>query len=162
MFQNDGGGYSASMIDFGYSSRYVDPNEGLRLPRSVPWNAPENDGRRDRCTLSQAVQADLYCFGMVCVWLLFEPLLSAATSPHHSPILVEGEVQRTAAAAATLRTRKSWLQTFAHQLLESEPMLGEHSRRALGTLFESCLSDDPRQRDAESLRDFIGRLVPHM
>jgi hypothetical protein len=65
----------AKMMDFGYSTIGVD--EHIRLPISEPWQAPEwEKGRGWR--KNEAKRMDVFSFGMVCVWLLFEPYLSSS------------------------------------------------------------------------------------
>ncbi|KAJ3486615.1 hypothetical protein NLG97_g6579 [Lecanicillium saksenae] len=66
IFKDSSGRYIARVIDFGFSARYADKDQLLSLPRSRPWNAPENEGQV-LWTPKQAVKADLFCFGMLCI-----------------------------------------------------------------------------------------------
>jgi serine/threonine protein kinase len=72
VFTEESGQYKARVTDFGYSSRFTNDEDRLKLPITVPWNAPEVDRLNREWTPSQAKQADLFSFGMLCVWLVFE------------------------------------------------------------------------------------------
>lgn len=144
VFQNESGRYTARVIDFGYSSRYVRDDERLSLPISAPWNAPENDGRSYGWTPSQAVKADFYCFGLLCVWLL---------SPccHERQTASEGE--------EVLRSIKENLPMHTQQLL-SELNVREDIKTALWELFNSTLRQDPQERGDKCLFRFVKNLDP--
>lgn len=118
------------------------------LPRSEPWNAPENNGRSLGWTPSRAVKADIFCFGMLCFWLLFEPCFSETTPPPQSLEATED----------TLRRMKGKFPAYAQQLLTSETTLSDDSKQALKELFDSSLSQDPEQREIGSLNEFLRRL----
>ncbi|KAF6515568.1 hypothetical protein HZS61_004309 [Fusarium oxysporum f. sp. conglutinans] len=81
VFRDKSGKYRARLIDFGYSSRYAHDAQQLELPRSRPWNAPENEGHMPMWTPAEAVKSDLFCLGMVYFWLLFEPHLRVMARP---------------------------------------------------------------------------------
>jgi serine/threonine protein kinase len=65
--------FTAKIIDFGYSTRYEDDDEYILMPRSRPWNAPEHCFK---CKPVEARKMDLYSFGMLCLWVMFEKHLS--------------------------------------------------------------------------------------
>lgn len=65
------------MADFGYS--YL-PHEGderfvIHLAKSQPWSAPEHHHRG--FSIEQAQKQDVYSFGMLCFWVLFQAEISA-------------------------------------------------------------------------------------
>ena len=65
------------MADFGYSFL---PNEGdedvvFQPALSWPWNAPEYHHRG--FSIEQAQKQDIYSFGMLCFWVLFQAEISA-------------------------------------------------------------------------------------
>jgi hypothetical protein len=43
------------------------------MPKSEPWNAPEY---RKECKPADGQKVDVFSFGMLCLWLLFEEKLS--------------------------------------------------------------------------------------
>lgn len=157
VFRDKSGRYSARVIDFGYSTRYIHLYQQLMLPISEPWNAPENAGRPRGWTFSQAVKADLFSFGILCLWLLFEPCL-LGTSPLPQGLKVV-DIGFSGSAEDTLRRMKGGLRVYAQQLLASEIALEHDKKMALGEFFESSLSQDPEEREW-SLSRFLTRLDP--
>ncbi|KAM0420465.1 hypothetical protein ACHAPT_011757 [Fusarium lateritium] len=144
VFANESGRHTARVIDFGYSSRYLGDDEHLSLPISAPWNAPENDGRLSGWTPSQAVKADFFCFGLLCVWLL-------------SPCCHEGGTPGE--AEAILRGVKDNIAVHTQQLL-SQLAVREDIKEALRELFNSSLRQDPQERDDKCLFRFVHKLDP--
>jgi serine/threonine protein kinase len=149
------GQYRAKVIDFGYSVRYVDDNDRLTLTGTERWNAPEHGSCVRLWTLSQAMNADRFSFGMLCLWLLFEPSLSGRT-----PLPQGLKVADTGFAEDTLYRKKRQLQTYARLLLASETALEEDERMALGEFFGLSLSEVPEQREI-SLLELLRKLDPH-
>ncbi|KEY65536.1 hypothetical protein S7711_10073 [Stachybotrys chartarum IBT 7711] len=148
IFRDRSGRYSARVIDFGYSTRYVHDKQRITLPRSEPWNAPENDGRTRGWTPLQAVKSDLFCLGMLYLWLLFEPCLRGTAPALQS---------RT---EDSLRRMKGELPIYAQKLLASEISLDDDMRKILERFFNSSLMQDPEQRDAGSLQNFLRQVDP--
>lgn len=144
VFRSESDRYTAKVIDFGYSSRYIRDDERLVLPISAPWNAPENDGRSSGWTPSQAAKADFYCFGLLCVWLL-------------SPCC--HEVQTASAGGEVLRSIKENLTIHTQQLL-LQMDVREDIKGALCELFNSSLCQDPQERGDECLFRFVRKLDP--
>src|SRR5438034_3833483 len=69
VFIDDSGGYTAKVVDFGYSTLAAGDDDLIMMPKSRPWNAPEHHHRGFK--LSQAMAMDAYSFGLLCLWLLF-------------------------------------------------------------------------------------------
>lgn len=122
----------------------------------MPWNAPENDRFR-RWTPTEAMEADIFSFGMLCLWLLFETLFSGNTAVpngiNSATIRVLGSVEET------LSEIKEYLQKHAQQLLETEGLLDINHRGVLGEFFSSSLSMTPQKRDG-SIPQLLKRLNP--
>src|SRR5271168_646304 len=78
VFRNDADSFSAKVADFGYSTRFSKDDERIRIPRSRPWNAPEVNGDR-LFNPSEARRTDIYSFGILCVWFLFEDYFTGRT-----------------------------------------------------------------------------------
>lgn len=149
--------YTARVIDFGFSSLYIHDNEKLLLPKSVPWNAPETEGRQSEWSPLEAVRADLFSFGMLCLWLMFEVPLSEIRS--HLTLTDAGF---SSPGYQTLKRLKEIdkLQEYVQQLLSLEVDLDSNVKSALEGLFDSTLSRDPMQRRIGSLQEFVGKLDP--
>ncbi|KAI1323145.1 TPR-like protein [Xylariaceae sp. FL0255] len=143
----ESGRYRAKVIDFGYSSRYKTDDCWLRLPISRPWNAPEHDRPVRLWHPSEAVKADIFSFGMLCFWLIFEPHLSNSVLPD----------QRLDSAAATysrlskdtLYEMKDRIGSHAKGFVKSAKGLDDNRCIALGDFFDSTLSIDPQKRQTD-------------
>ena len=61
-------GMVVKLADFGFSA--LASKKSIRLGGSQPWMAPEYD-RSAHYTLDQAKLTDLYSFGMLCLWVIF-------------------------------------------------------------------------------------------
>lgn len=64
------GRVSPKLIDFGYSCFTQSQDQKLSLPKSEPWNAPEYDSNEGRFSVQDAKKADLFSFGLMCLWIL--------------------------------------------------------------------------------------------
>jgi serine/threonine protein kinase len=80
IFQDERDVYCAKVSDFGYSTRFSNPDDVCPMPRSRPWDAPEH--HFNMFTMSDARKMDIFSFGLVCCWILFEKYLArVATLP---------------------------------------------------------------------------------
>ncbi|KAI1123368.1 kinase-like domain-containing protein [Nemania abortiva] len=151
------GRYSAKVTDFGYSAQYTNDDCWLRLPRSWPWNAPEHDRPARDWRPWQAVKADIFSFGMLCFWLLFEPSLSKGTAPPQG--LHSATAERPSLAKDTLCEIKGKLQLHAQQFIKAEVALDGNRREALGEFFDATLNSDPQKRET-NLENLLRKLDP--
>ncbi|CZR68796.1 uncharacterized protein PAC_18696 [Phialocephala subalpina] len=156
IFKEKLGGYSARVIDFGYAARYTDKNHRFGLFGTELWRAPES-GRAREWTQSEAKRVDLFSFGMLCLWVLFEPWLSG-TIPLPSA-LAAANIECSSKASVTLSKLKIELQKHAQQLLDAETAFGHDETRALKAFFDSSLSQEPEEREM-SLSALLGMLDP--
>lgn len=69
--KNNVGQYYAQVTDFGYSTVWRKSGR-INLPSSPGWTAPEYP-RHGGYLFPEAVQMDVFSFGLVCLWLLFFP-----------------------------------------------------------------------------------------
>jgi len=160
IFADELGKYKARVTDFGYSSRYSNDNDHLTLPISLPWNAPEVDRPNREWTPSEAKQADLYSFGMLCLWLLFENCFSGEIkAPGSVNLPVATYASSIEVAKSVLLRVKTELQIYARQLLATEKSIDRQSMAALETFLLSCLSKDPSQREVP-IQEFLEQLSP--
>jgi len=72
VFKDTTGKTTVRMADFGYSTLAAGESGRVLLPKSRPWNAPEH--HFGEFGISEAKTTDVYSFGMLCLWLLFEKL----------------------------------------------------------------------------------------
>lgn len=152
VFKENPGKYCAKVIDFGYAARYTDGTGRLTLSGTELWNAPEHGSRARQWTLSQAIKADLFSFGMLCFWLLFEPSLSG-TAPLPQDFQV-ADVDGSRLAEDRLRRAKVELRAYAQKLLTSVTTLEnleQDKKIVLGEFFDSRLSQNPEEREMSLL-----------
>lgn len=161
--------FDAKVTDFGFSTFSVDENERLRLPISRPWNAPEIDRTNREWTLSQAKLADLFSFGILCFWVLFEPQLCEPSKLLLSMLGIEIDNPVAPAAStsteATLLQIKDRVQDLAPQLVAAERnKLGTLHQEALCAFMVSCLSSDPSKRTVglEEFRAEVEKTGPRL
>ena len=71
------GKITAKMADFGYSflANEGDEDVPFQPAESWPWNAPEHHHRK--ISIQQAQKQDVYSFGMLCFWVLFQAKITA-------------------------------------------------------------------------------------
>ena len=83
MFEDRPGIYTAKVADFGFSTYFHGEQDLIKIPESVPWNAPEYHHRYFYPKDAKAM--DVYSFGMLCLWLLFS-VESSKTIPYPSGV----------------------------------------------------------------------------
>lgn len=111
----------------------------------MPWNAPENDRLACEWTPLQAMEADIFSFGILCLWLLFETYFSGIKPIPQGLDLIAIEIPGL--AEDTFCKIKGKLQIYAQQLLAAETAVDNTQRIALKEFFDSSLNADPQKRD---------------
>ena len=131
------------MADFGYSCFGTDDEDIVYLPCSLPWAAPEYHSRG--ITLRDAKKMDVYSFGMLCLYILFQECLGDPTSS-------------SVTCLDRLKLSGSLLD-FARETVSGSTPVGETQKDSLKAFFESTLSDEPdsRNTDFETLINHLGR-----
>ncbi|KAK5634956.1 hypothetical protein RRF57_010668 [Xylaria bambusicola] len=143
ILKEESGEYCAKVIDFGYATRYADDRHKIKLPaRTPPWNAPEHNRDREWIPLD-AARTDIFSFGMLCFWLLFEPHLSGIVTSPLDPSVVEACMRES---VETLSKIKGDLLVYVGRLLTTEIDFGDTEQNALKEFFASTLSPDPQER----------------
>jgi serine/threonine protein kinase len=141
--------YTARVTDFGYSTRFASENDLIPMPGSQPWCAPEHD--RVRFTPAQARKMDVFSFGMLCVWLLFERYLSRVMPLPDEARWAEQYFQDKRQQGLSehvldnLKHNKK-LEMLAQQLIRGERNVDNSIKQALERLFNESLSCDPESR----------------
>jgi serine/threonine protein kinase len=160
IFKGDNGSFTAKVADFGFSTRSAHDDHHIALPESWPWYAPEI---REYPELSpqQAAKTEVFSFGMLCLWFMFEKYLSGvlplpgAAQSARSSYIYKGE-DRSLQFLADLKKEDSLTQ-LASQLVMVETDLDVESRQMLEHFFRGCLPCDPKSRDVD-----IQYLLKHM
>jgi len=123
---------SAKIIDFGYSSFSLSENQNVQLPRSPTWHAPECDGLRSRFSIREAKAADVFSFGLVCLYTLFPRDFDQDPKSDRS-------IHRW-------RQNQGEILPRVHTLLNSKKQLDEGMKLSLSHFFNHTLPTEPKSR----------------
>jgi serine/threonine protein kinase len=121
------------VTDFGYSTLHASNSSEaqIRLPFSVPWNAPETVEDRDRLfSVHDAKLTDIYSFGMLCAWVLFQDSLRStikSSSMKESGRLIQS------------------IQNWIHRVAGLDPL----QKKSLSNFFSSAIAFDPKHRQLD-------------
>ena len=160
VFENGSGTYIAKVADFGFSTYFQVEQDLVKIPKSVPWNAPEHHGRHFYPQGAKAM--DVYSFGMLCLWLLFGvespktmslPLRTVNDSQSFS-FEAQDWSQKEDLLLAWKRDR---LLELAIQLVAEHGNFATKMRGNLTRFFQSSLCFDPQMRivDWDRLLSFL-------
>ena len=162
LIYKEGGDFTARVTDFAYSTRFVNENDLIHVPKTEPWNAPEHhDGQ---FTQAQAQKMDVFSFGMLCTWVMFEKYLSKDTPLPHEARWAERYFQSEEGKHLSLRILKDLKQAgrlaiVAQQLVMAEKHLDDGKKQALQEFLSVSLAMNPSER-ASSEQSF-SRLILH-
>ena len=178
IFKDNTGALIAKVHDFGYSTAYKHEDDLVKLPKSEGWQAPEFVDHRIKP--AQARKMDVFSFGLVCLWLLFEPYFSGIKSlPSEADWAVPcfnsslGQVEHVFGRLKSMERRergllkdrmqdkgavepKHGLLLLAYQFLDAESGWSSEFRKDLNAFFNS-LDYDPSRRTGD-----ICKLVRHL
>jgi serine/threonine protein kinase len=143
--------YTAKVIDFGYSSRFTHEEDTILMPKSVPWHAPEH---RSSCKPAQGQKMDVFSFGMLCLWTIFEKHLSrvlelppeAHWAQQHLPMKNEKNVDLK--FLSELKRQKQ-LAFLAEALITCESGIPDKSKGPLRDFFRASLQPMAKNRAAD-------------
>ncbi|KAF8538086.1 hypothetical protein BDD12DRAFT_911052 [Trichophaea hybrida] len=150
VFKDATGKTTVKVSDFGYSTLAAGEEGRVFLPKSRPWNAPEHHfGEFKVC---QAKKADVYSFGMLCLWILFGNCLSS---------IPDGKTELLSFTASigsqTLLERlkgEDKVEQIANQLILSMPDMNTEHQIRLKEFFSLTVQMDPEKRTSN-----LGKLV---
>ena len=160
VFKGDDGSFTIKVADFGFSTWYDGDDNHIVLHETWPWYAPECRAYPE-FTPAQAAKTDVFSFGMLCLWFMFEKYLSGvlplpeAAQPARSSYTYKGE-NWSLQFLADLKKEDSLTQ-LASQLVMAEAGLDVESRQMLEQFFRGCLACDPKSRNVD-----IQYLLKHM
>jgi serine/threonine protein kinase len=152
IFKSDNGSYTAKVADFGVSTWSADDDHRITLPESWPWYAPEIY-EYPEFSPQQAVKADVFSFGMLCLWFMFEKYFSGVLPLPEVVQLMRSSYNYKGESwsfqfLADLKKDDSLTQ-LASQLVMVETGLDVESRQILDQFFKKCLACDPKSRDVD-------------
>ncbi|KAH8645899.1 kinase-like domain-containing protein [Tricladium varicosporioides] len=154
IFKDEAGNYVARVADFGYSTRFCNPNDVVMMPKSIPWNAPEHHHRG--FSMLRAKKMDVYSFGAVCFWLLFERPGLTLSSPATDPTSERRESLKNLFMG---HHSEGGLLNLALSLIAEEDSLSGDTSTRLTNFFKASLTKDPEDR-ADDVSKLVLLLVP--
>ncbi|KAH8885906.1 kinase-like protein [Thozetella sp. PMI_491] len=149
VFKDDSGSFTAKVADFGFSTQYALDNHRIMLPESKPWFAPECL-RYPGFSPQEAVRTDIFSFGMLCLWFIFERHLSGilpsleGLPPEIACYNYTGE-DRSLKLLAEIKD-KGALEQIATSLVMLETDWDDAMKDMLKRFFRQCLPYDPASR----------------
>ena len=153
----------AKVADFGFATCFQSNNDLILIPWKGPWNAPEYHNRSFRP--EQAKQMDIYSFGLLCFWLIFEAGSSGSLPLSADTILSGGQFISFRGCQKEKDILQLWKQD--HGLIEwvcwlvrKDDYLDCSMKDRLVSFFRSTLAFEPQWRCTE-LEDLLNLLVPH-
>jgi len=138
------------VTDFGYSTLATGEEGSVFLPKSRPWNAPEH--HYGEFTTTEAKKADIYSFGMLCLWVLYQDISQNGT---------EYTFDVPTGPRTSLEHLKDddKVEHIACQLMESVPLAGlnDEHRIRLKEFFSLTVQLKPGKRTSD-LEKLVGLL----
>lgn len=163
MFRDEDGLYTAKVADFGYSVQLPQDSSHVVLPRSPIWHAPEIDHYGEFLP-TQAIKTDVFSFGLLCLWFLFERQLSGVRplpdEARSKGLSLDYEGSERALKLLEGRKKTHSLVQLANDLLFAESELDFDTKQRLSMLFSGCLVSNPAVRDINMQRA-LGHLIPY-
>lgn len=155
VFEHEPNKYIARVADFGYSTRFCGEDGLINMPVSRPWNAPEHHPRGFHAL--NARKMDIYSFGLVCLWLLFEGNYSLP--PHSQTSSNDGHF---ASFKDVIKSQKydGGLLKFSTRLVEEYGDFSCGTKQKLCRFFDCTLNSDPDKR-SPCFENFLDLLVPN-
>lgn len=153
----------AKVADFGFATYSQSHNHLIVVPKSEPWNAPEHHHRLHEP--KQAQQMDVYSFGMVCFWLIFEAGSPGTLQPLPQKLLERGQYfsfERCHSEKNLLlecKSNRNEMLEWIEWLINGDQRLNGSLKDSLSRFFGSTVHFDPALRD-QDLRRSLGVITP--
>ena len=157
IFKEKDGTFIAKLSDCGYSVP-VKGSEIIKLPRSIPFSAPEYHHRGFQ--FDDAQRQDIFCLGMTCLWILFHDvyLETAEATYGNKGTFPRPKVDPWGHGLLEELKYDQTLGHFAHRLVDNTPTLSTQQKVSLARFLGSALAQDPQERrlDIDVLADLLG------
>ncbi|KAH8159551.1 hypothetical protein CIB48_g8708 [Xylaria polymorpha] len=158
------GFFSAKVVDFGFSTSYDGDNSLIMLGGTQLWRAPEATDY-PHFTPDQAMKTDVFSFGMLCLWFMFEKHLSGILPLPQTLQMDRGswddEVKHRSLRLLWDLKLEGCLTQYATQLVSAEADLSAKSKQALQKFFIGSLECDPQLREC-NIKDVLHNLDIHL
>ena len=155
----------AKVADFGFATCFQRDDDRILMPKSEPWNAPEHHD--SEFLPKQAKQMDVYSFGMLCFWLIFEAGSHSGLPLPPDHALGRGQFISFERYSSQTNVLLNWKNDENHKLAEWMVWLVREEKRFDSTtkdnlmqLSRSTLTFTPQSRCTE-FEQLLGLLVPN-
>jgi serine/threonine protein kinase len=156
--------FSAKVVDFGFSTSYDGDNSQIMLVGTQLWRAPEAKDY-PHFTPAQAMKTDVFSFGMLCLWFMFEKHFSGILPLPQTLQMDRGswndEVENRSLRLLWDLKLEGCLTRYATQLVSAEADLSAKSKQALQRFFNGSLECDPQRREC-NIKDVLHNLDIHL
>ena len=155
----------ARVADFGFTTCFQGVGDLVSMPQNEPWNAPEHHHRHFRP--EQAKQMDIYSFGMLCFWLIFEAGSSGGLPLPSSTTLDGGQIISFERCRSDKNMILDWknddnnnkLVNLVYWLVLEDVRFSSSVKENLMTFFQLTLVSDPQLRCSD-LEHVLSLLMP--
>lgn len=146
VFEDGSGKITPKVIDFGYSTLSANAGDaGIFLPKSRPWNAPEH--HFEEFKFSEAKNADIYSFGMLCLWVLFgDKLLTVTTDGETECVSFDEPLARSGLTLLERLKNDDKMEDIANKLIETR--LDREHESSLKRFFSSTVTCNFEKRES--------------
>ncbi|KAI1197835.1 kinase-like domain-containing protein [Nemania serpens] len=165
IFKSEDGSFVPKVADFGYSTLMSEPDVTISLPQSHPWFAPEIL-EYPNFAPAQASLTDIFSYGMLCLWFIFEKSLSdveSSLTPAENTAGVRAMPDISDISVHKLsdmrRNNSSLIELSAH-IISADRNLDAETKIRLRDFSHATLSYDPRERQPSlpRLLNFLGSI----
>jgi serine/threonine protein kinase len=146
IFRNGDGTYTAKVADFGFSTHFnSEQGDLIQMPMSMPWTAPEHHSRL--FIPESAKVMDVYSFGMLCLWLLFDKAPSRAGTNNRAFSFEAKNWKENEDLLLSWKMNK--LLDWAIQLIANSASIKDEMKTCLTRFFQYSLQPDSKKRNAD-------------
>lgn len=156
--------FTAKVADFGFATCLQSESDLLSIPISEPWNAPELSNSLVKP--DSAKRMDIYSYGLLCTWLLFEAGSSTGLSLPPDTKLKTDEFIGFKSCQSKKNLLELWKRDTSDKVIEwtswllrEDKSLSSSSKDHLLCFFKSTLTVNPKSRCIE-FDQLIGFLMP--
>ncbi|KAI1130599.1 kinase-like domain-containing protein [Nemania abortiva] len=158
------GFFSAKVADFGFSTSYDEDNSRIILVGTQLWRAPEARDYPD-FTPSQAIKTDVFSFGMLCLWFMFEKHFSGIL-PLPQTLQLDREFWKNGGEHQSLQLLwdlklEGSLTQYAAELVSAQADLSAKSKQSVQNFFTGSLEPNPQLREC-NIEDVLHHLDIHL
>lgn len=142
----EGDSFVARVADFGHSTFVHAESVRIKMPYSIPWYAPEVRNNWGDPSLCHAKRMDLFSFGLLCLWVLFNEDIPQMRIPEDNDQAPKFENLPTEFIIIECWKFSRRLPDLAGKLVASKSTLDDSVRQRLVAFFHGTITHDPAGR----------------